>query len=87
MYRLAGDVISGVYALGADMAVLAVNGRSGCEGRVAGAGGREAVDGGRDFGDAADGVLQLAQRLFGLLEFCADALPVLSSSACIARRQ
>lgn len=78
---LAGDVVARVDSLGPDMALLAIHGRSGSQGCVSRGSGREAVDRRGDLSDAADGVLQLPQRLLGLLQFGADALPVLPLSA------
>mgnify|MGYP004535506641 CR=1 FL=1 len=65
MDRLAGDVVARVYALGADVALLAIDGRGGGQG--CGRRGREAVDWRGDFLDAADRVLQLGERLLGRL--------------------
>jgi hypothetical protein len=78
MYRLAGDVVARVDALGSDMALLAVYRRCSCQWCVAGSVcGREAVYGRRYLCDADDGVLQVTERLFGLLQLAAYALPVL----------
>lgn len=78
MYCLAGDVVARVYALGPDVALLAVHGRCCCQRRVSRCvGRREAVDRGRYLCDAADGVLQVTERLFRLLQLAADAFPVL----------
>jgi hypothetical protein len=77
VYRLTSDVVARMYALGADMAVLAIDGRRRCQRRVSGRRRGEAVGGRRDLCDAADGVFQFAQRLLRLLQFSANPFPVL----------
>jgi hypothetical protein len=77
VYRLAGDVVARVYALGADMALLAIDGRRRCQRRVSGRRWGEAVGRRWDLCDAADGVLQFAQRFLRLLQFSANPFPVL----------
>lgn len=83
MNRLAGDVVARVYPLGSNVALLAVHGRCRCQGRVPRSiSWGEAIYRRWNLCDAADSILQIAERLLGLLQLSTDALPVLPRSAC-----